>query len=51
MKGKVILSKKLMTIGVFDIHDSTQIKGISIILMLAHHLFAFPSWLNDGVSA
>ena len=35
----------------FDVQDSTRIKGIAIILMLAHHLFAFPSWWNDGITA
>ena len=45
------LCKRAKTIGTFDATDSMPIKGIAIVLMLAHHMFTFPERINEEVHA
>lgn len=35
---------------VFDKQMTTAIKGVAICIMLFHHFFGFPEWLNEGIS-
>ena len=35
--------------NIFSKSDTLSIKGLAIILMLAHHIFAFPDRINDNI--
>lgn len=35
---------------IFDVEMTNAIKGAAICIMLFHHFFGFPSWLNKGVT-